>query len=304
MITVLFGSNRFALRRRLNQLVQDFENKYSSAGVERYAAENIDANNLGSVVAGGTLFSVQKLVIITDLSSNKQLSESFEKLAGQVSEDAHIVLVEAALDKRTLLYKTLKKTAQLEEFTEMDEAAAASWVAEEVKKASASISASDSRLLVQYVGSDQLRLANELAKLVAYDPAINVETIDLLVEKKPQETIFQLLEYALSGKIKQAMSVLEGLERAHEDPFQVANMLIWQVHILAIVSSSDAPVESQIAKDAKLNPFVVKKTKMLTAQLSALKVSAIIDATAELDIKLKTSSGNPWRLLESTLLAI
>src|SRR5690606_11986863 len=144
------------------------------------------------------LFASNRLVVITDLSEHKLLAEAFEKLASRVSEDVNIVLIETALDKRTVFYKTLKKFAELEEFAEMDEVAAVKWVRELAQLEGVNVSPSSARLLVQYVGPDQLRLENEVAKLTAYDDDITAEAIELLVEKKPQDTIFQLLEYALS----------------------------------------------------------------------------------------------------------
>lgn len=304
MITVLFGGNRYALRSRLKEIETSFAKEYGSAGVERHAAERVETTQLASLVAGASLFAVNRLVIITDVSSNKLLAEAFEKLATQVPDEVHVILVESALDKRTTLYKTLKKHAELEEFAQMDELAAQKWVSEQVQREGAEISAADARMLVQYVGADQLRLAGEIAKLAAYNAVITAETIDLLVEKQPQDTIFQLLDYALSGKANQATKVLEGLERAHEDPYQVANMLIWQTHILAVVSSPDAPQDSHIAKEAKISPFVVKKTRGLAVRLTRQKLAGILDTVALLDIELKSSSANPWRSVESALLRL
>jgi DNA polymerase III delta subunit len=143
-----------------------------------------------------------------------------------------------------------------------------------------------------------------VAKLVAYDSKITSKTVEELVEKRPEDTIFQLLEYALSGKTSQALGVLEGLEKAHEDPFQTASMLIWQTNILAIVHSAKDVSDSEIAKTAKLNPFVVKKTRLLAARLTKAKLRQIIDAVSLLDVTLKTTSTDPWRLVERSVLSV
>lgn len=304
MITVLFGANRYALGKQIGALVDDFISKNGDAGVERFLAEQIEANQLTSIITSASLFASQRLVIITGLAGDKQLAEVLEKNITHIPEEVHVVLVETALDKRTTFYKVLKKQAMLEEFAEMDEEATSRWVVTQSDAEGATITLPNARLLVRYVGTDQLQLTNEIAKLAAYNNTITEETIELLVDKKPQETIFQLLEYTLGKKGDQAMNVLHALEEAHDDPYQIANMLIWQTHILAVVSSAEGVPEHQLVKDTKINPYVIKKTKALASNLSKQQVNRIVDTVATLDTELKSTAAHPWRILEATILSI
>lgn len=303
MITVLSGSNTHAVRAKLAELKQAFINQHGSAGVEVVAGAQLEPDSLGALIGGATLFATNRLVIIRDLAENKLAAEKLLTLYQKVPEETHLVLVEGVLDKRTVLYKTLKKETDFYEFAELDELTAIKWVGELVQKEGGKIGNSDARLLVRYVGTDQSRLTNEVAKLLAYDSTITQASIELLVEKNPEETIFQLLEYALGGKPAQALKVLENLEQAHEDPFQAASMLIWQTNILAVVASAGDTSDGEIAKSAKINPFVVKKTRGLSVRLSKEKLRQIINAVAQLDVQLKTTSADPWRSLETTILS-
>lgn len=303
MITVLSGANTYGIRQKLAEVKQQFIQQHGEAGVEEYNGEQLESSQLPSVLAGATLFATTRLVIIKRLAENKAAAEQLLGMLKSIPEETSVLLVEGTLDKRTVFYKTLKKATDFQEFTELDEPAAMQWAREYAKQQGGELNASAARTIVRYVGTDQLRLANELTKLVAYNPKITDESISLLVEKNPQDTIFQLLESALGGKTTQALEVLENLERAHEDPFQAANMLIWQTNILAVVASGKTVADGQIAKDAKVNPFVVKKTRGLANRLSKQKLNQIIDAVAELDVQLKTTSAQPWRLLEHTLLS-
>lgn len=303
MITVLSGGNAHAVREKLSQIKQEFIAQHGEGGVEVISGERLEPDTFGSLLGGATLFASHRLVIIKNLSQNKEAAERLLSMYKNVPEETQVVLVEGVLDKRTAFYKTLKKEASFHEFAELDERAAITWVSDLVQQEGGKIGDSDTRLLVQYAGTDQSRLTNEIAKLLAYDHTITKDSIEQLVEKNPEETVFQLLEYALSGQPVQAVKILEGLERAHEDPFQAANMLIWQTHILAVVASAGETSDGEIARSAKINPFVVKKTRGLARGLSSKQLSRIIDTTAELDVKLKTTSAEPWRLLEQTLLS-
>ena len=303
MITVLTGNNAHALRKKLGAIKSEFKELHGAHAVEVYNGEQLEPTNLDSIFAGVSLFATNRLVIIEDISQNRAVAELIAERLSLVPDTIHLVLVERALDKRTIFYKALKKEADFQEFAELDEQAATAWISEQIKKEGGEISSAAMRLLVRYAGTDQSRLAGELAKLLAYDQTVTEATIEELVEKNPEETIFQLLDFALAGRTDQALKVLEGLEIAHEDPFQAANMLIWQAHILAIVTSADNYSDNEIAKGIKVNPFVVKKTRGLARRLSSKQLNKIIDTTAEFDVKLKTTSANPWRLLEATILA-
>lgn len=304
MITLLTGNNQYALSQKLAELKKDFISQYGDSGVEQYRGEQIEAENLGGLLMSVSLFATNRFVVIKDLSQNKPAAEKLIELIKQIPEEVQVVLIESQVDKRTAFFKTIKKEAETLEFSEPDERELASWVSNYVKAATGSISAQDANLLVQYVGADQLRLQNELDKLLAFNPEISKETITQLIEKRPEDTIFQLLDSALSGQTSRTLQILEGLEAAHEDPYQIANMLIWQAHILAIAASSQNQPESEVAKATKINPFVLKKSKALAGRLSISGVNAVLDRVAQLDKQLKTSTSQPWHLLEATIVSI
>lgn len=304
MITVLFGANRLALQQRLAALKKQFTDQYSEAGVEEVSAERIQPEQLATLLSGVSLFAPQRLVVIKNLVQSNALAERFMELIASTSVETQVLLVEQQLDKRTTLYKLLKKLATLEEFTELDETTAAEWAGSFAKNEGGRLDSRTARYLVAHVGSNQLQLKNELEKLIAYDPNITQATIDELVEKTPQESVFLLLELAFGGQKKAALELLDSMERAHDDPFQLVSMLIWQTHILAVVASAENTADAQIAKDAKLSPYVVQKTRALVRRLSRSQLKQIIDVIIACDTNLKTSSAEPWRVLEQALIQL
>lgn len=303
MITVITGSNRFLIQQKLADLKASFIKTHGEAGLEIFTAEQLDAQKLQSLLTGVSLFAENRLVIIKNLSQLKELSEQFLTTAKQIPEEISVILVEDSIDKRTAFYKTLKKTYEVIECSELSEGELQKWVTKQVAQEGGKAASSTVRLLIEYVGPDQLRLANEISKLVAYNKDVTENAINELVEKRPEDTIFQLLETSLSGRRDQALAILDGLERAHEDPFAIANMLIWQTHILAVVFSAKTTVAADIAKQTKFNPFVVGKTKQIANRLSEQQFERILESVASLDVTLKTSSADPWRIIEQTILS-
>ena len=304
MTLVLFGANRYLLQQRLAEIRRNFISEYGSEGIEALAGEQIEPGQLASLLTGATLFATNRLVIINNFSQNNLAAGRFAQMLGSIPDEVQVVLIESQLDKRTAFYKALKKHAAIEEFSEPDEATTVRWVQDYVAKEGGTIDGTTARYLANYVGSDQLRLKNELEKLIAYDPNITQQSIELLVEKTLQQTVFRLLELAFSGQTQQALQLLSEMERAHEDPFQLVNMLIWQTHILAAVSGAESIPDSQVAKDIKLNPFVVQKTRGLTKKLNHSKLKDMVNVIATTDVQLKSSAIDPWRALELAIVKI
>lgn len=304
MITVLTGSNAYELSQDLRKRTAEFVKKYGESGVERIQGLQIQPESLPNLLTGVSLFAANRLVIIKNLSENKPVAEQFLKLLKSISSEVEVVLVEPVLDKRTALYKTLKREAELLEFGEPEEGFLVAWSQDRVKKLGGSLELGSARKLVRYVGLDQSRLKNEIDKLVAYDIKVTENSIEELVEKNAEETVFQLLDLVFSGQKSRALEILGALERAHEDPYQVASMLVWQTHILAIVHSAGTAPEAEIAKSAKLNPFVVRKTRALSNSVSRTKLSHILNEVSECDVKLKSTATDPWRVVEQTILSL
>lgn len=304
MISVISGSNQFAKQEKLSELKHEFIKVHGADGVEQYEAESIAAQELRSMLTGVTLFATQRLVVIKNLSSSKQLSEALLDCTSAIPDEVQLVLYESQLDKRTSLYKILKKEASVHEFTELDTSTLIKWAQELVKNRHGSMTVAVAEMLVSSVGNDQLRLRSEIEKLLSYDSKITTENVELLVEKTPQEAVFSLLDAALGGNTQNALELLDGMERAHDDAFQLANMLVWQTHVLAVVHAGLTQSDAEIAKAAKINPFVVKKTRGMTRNLSKSHLRRIIDTVADCDVTLKTTSVDPWRVLEHTILAL
>lgn len=304
MIYVLAGANAFQIQLELKQLQADFVQQYGSDAVDVRAGDTLNPDEMTSLFGGVSLFSTRRFVIIRYLSENKTATERFLDVYSTIPDTVMVILVEGPLDKRTAYYKTLKKLKTFHEYNQPSEQELSLWVKDSIAREQATITPGAVRALLLATGADQSRLSHELAKLTAYTSNIDEQAVQELVESNPQDSIFALLDAVLGGKQQLAQQLLTRLEEAHEDPFQVANMLIWQVHILAMVVSGTGVGDADIATKGKVSPFVVKKTRTLAQKIDTHQLQTIIDVVAQLDISLKTSATNPWHLLYSTLLSL
>lgn len=304
MIVTLTGENSFGLQKTLDKLVADFVGEHGDLALERVDSEEAELSKIREAVTSLPFLASKKMAVLRAPSANKQFIEQAEQILEQVPETNDIVLVESKLDKRTAYYKFLKKQTDFREFPEMDQHGLASWLVAEAKQKDGALSPADARYLIERVGPNQQLLSNELEKLLLYDSKIDRRTIDLLTDLAPQSTIFQLLEAAFAGRAKTVLKLYAEQRAQKVEPQQVIAMLAWQLHVLAIIKTAGNKSADQIAKEARLNPFVVRKSQGIARNLSLAELKKLIGDLLKIDVATKSVSIDADEALQHYLLTL
>ena len=304
MIVTLTGENSYRLGHTLHRLVDEFVAEHGDLALERIDAQETEFAAIREALHALPFLSARKMAVLRAPSTNKQFAEQAEQILGTIPETTDVVIVEPKLDKRLSYYKYLKKNTDFRDFPELDAGGLASWLVKTAQEKSGSLNAADARYLVERVGPNQQLLSNELEKLLLYDPKITRETIDVLTEATPQSTIFQLLEAAFAGQSKRVIDLYAQQRALKVEPAQVIAMLTWQLHILAIIKTAgDRPID-QIAREAKLNPYVLSKSQSIAHHLPLAELKKLISDLLEIDTKTKRTNIDPDEALQNYLLTL
>jgi DNA polymerase-3 subunit delta len=304
MITTLTGTNTFALRAELRRMTDGFITEHTDLGLEKFYGEDSQFDRMREALESLPFLASKKLVVLRAPSTNKEFAEKAVSLLENIPETTDVIIYEPKLDKRQSYYKFLKKKSEFKEFNELDIPGLAKWLSVYANEQGGSISQSDARYLAERVGTDQHLLANELDKLLAYETEVTRTTIDLLTEPTPQSSIFELLDAALAGKTDRAMELYREQRALKVEPQQIIAMLAWQLRILAVVKTAGGRDASTIAKEARINPFVVRKSQGIASRMSLAEIKQLIHRTLELDIRLKSESIDADEALQHYLLTL
>lgn len=304
VIITVTGENDFGRNSEIKALVDRFVSENGELALEKIDGEEADFNKISEALTSLPFLASKKLVVLKDPSANKDLAEKYEPLLSDLPETTDLILSEAKLDKRTSLYKYLKKSSDFREFTKLDANTLATWLVKRASTAGGEISSSDARYLVDKAGENQQKLANELEKLLAYNPKISRANIDLLVDPMPQSKVFDLLDAAFAGNAKRTMALYAEQRALKVPPQEIIGMLAWQLHLLALVKTANGSSPRQIASDAKVGPYSVEKSANLARKLELVKIKKFIRDLAALDEKLKSSLLNADEALKSYLLEL
>lgn len=299
MITVLTGENTFEVQRALDALVSSF-----TGAPERIDGSGLELRQLPDLLMGGTLFATERLVIIKGLADNTSLWAEFGDWLGRISDDVHVVLVEAKLDKRTKTYKSLKEKADLRDFPlwkDGDMRAAEAWVTHEVQTRQMRLDGATIRTLVAWVGIDQWQLHFALEKLAVLD-TVTPEVIRDVIETTPADSVFQVFEAALRGDRATLHRLMTTLQHT-EDGFRLFGLLSGQVYQLAALAVTDQPA-SEVARALGVHPYALGKLRPHADRLGRAGARRVVRRLADADHRLKTGSDDVWTVLEAALTGI
>jgi DNA polymerase III subunit delta len=304
MITTLTGGNSFRMQSKLDKLSQAFIKEQGDLAVERIDGQEAEFEKIREALTSLPFLADKKLVILREGGANKKFAEEVEQIIGEVPETTDVILVEPKLDKRLAYYKYLKKSTDFQEFNELDQNDLARWLADAAQAKGGSLNSNDARYLIERVGQNQQLLSNELEKLLLYDLKVTRQTIDLLTEPTPQSTIFQLLEAAFAGNQKRVLNLYAEQRAQKVEPQQIIAMLAWQLHVLALIKTAGGRNADQIAQEAKLNPFVVRKSQGIARDLSSGEVRKMVADLLKIDRASKRTSIDTDEALQNYLISL
>lgn len=295
---VLVGENAHARDEALAKQIAEYDGV-----VERIDGGELNYAAFVDAVAGTSLFTNKRMVVVRGLADNAELWTSLPDLLSRISGDVQLVLVEDKLDKRTASYKALKKVADIHEFTEWreyDDVKAQQWLHDEAKRRSVSLSQQQIRDIVGRTGPVQWRLADALDKLALHDE-ITDETIINIVPQQPLASAFSLLRTGLTASAAEVHQQLRELE-ATNDPYQLMGLLASQA--VQLVALTVAGTDNDVAKDLGASPYVLRELRPLALKLSRHEASNVLDVLQRADNNMKQGGVDPWQALEVALAEI
>lgn len=304
MIVTLSGENAFGLAAELQKITAAFLAEHDEFGIERLDGEEADFGRLQEALTSLPFLADKKLILLRRPSANKEFTERAEGLLSNIPDTTDVVLIEPKLDKRLGYYKLLKKQTDFREFKGLDVPGLARWLAAEAAAKKGKLTQADANYLVQRVGANQQLLANELEKLLLHNANISRQTIELLTDATPQSTIFELLEAAFAGNTKRAMQLYSEQRALKVEPPQIIAMLAWQLHIIALIKAAKDRSADDIAGQAKLSPYVVKKSQVIARKISLSQLKALVRDLLEIDVRSKKVGLDADEALQNYLLKL
>jgi DNA polymerase-3 subunit delta len=302
MITTLTGKNNFELLRTKKKIVADFVLEHSDMALEQFDCSAVEPQVVYDALTNLPFLVSKKLVVLDEPSANKALAEKLPDWIAH-ADSIDVLIVEPAVDKRTVFYKFLQTKTKIKEFTPLRPYEVEAWIKNYAKEKSIVLSQPAIKLLIDRVGIDQQQLAKEIDKLALYKPKIEAEDVDVLIEDLPQNTVFEMLDSLVAGNTLKTMDLYEQLLKKRVDANEIIGMLGWQLHTLSLIRAAGGR-ESEIANRTKLHPFVIQKNFGLASRLSMSQLKECVDKVFRAELSIKRDGLNAENVVSVLLLTL
>lgn len=264
-------------------------------------------------------FTERKLIIAKNASFLKATEKGKEKIDHNIPRlemwlsnptDTAVTVFIAPyekLDERKKVTKLMKIKARMLEAITPQEQDLYSWIKTEVHGFGKEIEDAAAVKLVEMVGAHMLQLQMEIEKMALYlgeESLITVQLIEELVAKTLEHDAFQMLNAYLSHNQQQALSIYHDLLRQKEEPIALVGLLASNIRTMSHVYylTKKGYNQQQIAKQLKVHPYRVKMMLEQRQRPSEKRLLQALYSLANVDLQLKSVSGNRERFLELFLM--
>ena len=232
----------------------------------------------------------------------QELSRTIDKLESYVTNpQPTTVLVFAykykTLDKRKAWTKQIAKTGVLYESKKMYDNQVADWIKRLLSGKSYSIEPKASAMLVEFLGNDLSKISNELDKLMILLPQGSTITPAIIEENIGISKDYNIFEFrkAIGEKDQlKAYKIAQYFSQNPKDnPLVMTTGLVFGFfsQLLQYHGLKDKN-PSNVAKLLKINPYFVKDYDIAIRNYPMKKVSAIVAALRDIDVKSKGVGAN------------
>lgn len=178
------------------------------------------------------------------------------------------------------------------------------------KKRGATLDINDAKYLISISGNDLKNLLNELDKLTGFvnGGVITKDIIDNMATKCLQARIYDLSKFVVAGNTDKAYGVLDTLFGMKEDAIVIASVISGvYVDMYRVKCAKTAGLSyDDVAKyyNYRGREFALKNASRDCASLTEAQLRKSLDAIADTDIKLKSTSADKRLLIEELIVKL
>ncbi len=260
-----------------------------------YEGKGISTNEIISLSDTMPFFADRRLILLEDTGWFKggQGAEEMSSYVEQIPDTSCLLFVEAEVDKRSKLYKAVKKYGYAAEMGRQDPAWLGRWAAGILAKNGKKITGRTMELFLSKTGEDMEQIGCELEKLISYTLGREVITdsdVEAICITQATGKIFEMVS-AISGRqTKRAMELYEDLLTLKEPPMRILFLIARQFNqILQVKELMAGGMEKgAIASRLKLQPFVVGKIMAQAKAFTKPQILSYVNLCVDAEESVKT----------------
>lgn len=291
-IYLLYGEEAYLVRQYRDRLLAAMLGGGDPMNVNRYEGKGVSIPEIIDMAETLPFFSDRRVILLENTELCKSGGEKLSEYLKSPAETSSFILAEREVDKRSSLYKTIKKSGYAAEFGRQDANTLQKWVLGILKKENKQISSSTLQSFLEGCGDDMENIRRELEKLLCYTldkEVITMEDVGAICVPQIQNHIFDMITAIANGDSERALRLYYDLLALREPPMRILALVGRQFNMLLQVKelAGKGYPQALIAEKVGLHGFVAGKYMKQAAgfKMPFLKQALQDCVKADYDIK-------------------
>lgn len=261
---LICGEEEYLKLNYKNQMIQAIVGD-DTMNLGIYEGKNIDINEIIDNAETFPFFAEYRLIIMDGTGLFKSGGEVLAEYMSKIPETTIFLFIEQDVDKRSKMYKAVKKNGYVCEINRQTEHDIAVWAARIFDYNGKKITKATMSYLIANVGTDMEILSREIEKLISYtleQSVIRVEDIDSVCVKQLNVRIFDMIDAISVKNQKKTLNCYYELLAEKEPPMRILFMISRQFHLILQAKDLSARGMSreQIASAMGVQGFIASKS--------------------------------------------
>lgn len=302
-IYLLYGEEQYLIRQYRDKLKHALAADDDTMNFSAFSGSDINQKEIIDLAETLPFFADRRLILIEDSGLFKKSAEELADYMSFIPETTYFVFAEKEIDKKTKMYKQVKKNGSIVEFPRQNETTLSRWIEGRIRRNGKNITRDAYALFIRKTGDDMENIDKELEKLLCYTlekDYIDISDVEAITTEQTENKIFDMIDAVALHQQKKALDLYYDLLALKEAPMRILFLLSSQFQRLMIVKSmtNQGFGNKEIALKAGCPEWAVRKYQSQSRAFSMDQLKQAIRDGVEYETAVKTGHMNDQMSVE------
>ena len=292
-VYLLFGEEEYLKQQYKSRLKKALAPEEEDMNYSYFEGKKTEPREVIGLAETMPFFADRRVIFLEDTGFFKNQCQDLPEYLAELPDYLCMIFVEKEVDKRSRMYKAVKKYGRIVDFSVQDTETIMRWVLGILGREGKKITRREMELFLGKTGNDMGNIEKELEKLICYTmgrEVITAEDIEAVCTAQISNHIFDMIRAVTEKKQKRALDLYYDLLALKEPPMRILFLLARQFNLIMQVKelSQAGYDQSRIAKQTGLQPFVVRNYSAYARKYSTEALRSAVEECVRTEEKVKT----------------
>lgn len=301
MMYLVFGEQELLVNKMIDKLakselteIDDF-NLVVFDGYKTPLHEVVNDASTLPFMADKKVVVIKNSYFLTGESPKLDFEQSFDELERYLenpNEGVSVIfsVISPKLDDKKEIVKKIKEKSKIYALDSVNKKDMPRVVKQMFDKQGVNITSDALSEFLSRCGEDMYLINSEIEKLSCYKKDIDVNDIKLMVSKRIEDNVFEMIDAIFAKKLDKVFRIYYDLKINNNEPLTLISLVASQVRFLyqVMVLKDKGYSESNIANELSCHPYRAKLALEKVYRLNKMDLTSLLEELSDLDIQIKS----------------